>query len=100
MNQRENQEFELLGQKIRFKAQNELGVDARDVVERVRKEIFDISETSKNLDDKQAATLVALKLAAENLALEAEHKHHIKRLQSTAASALNLIEEVSPQVLS
>jgi hypothetical protein len=48
------------------------------------------------LSQSQVAVLLALKFAGEKLALEKEYRENIRLLRTTAADALQYIEEVSP----
>lgn len=97
-NVRENQEvFEVLGYKIKLKNDERLdGVSPTDIVDFVQTEAQKIFKQSPQLAPHQVAVLLALKFAGEKLALEKEYRENITELRTSAADALQYIEEVSP----
>lgn len=97
MNERnETTEFEVLGSKVKFKPDPALGVNPKDIIDRVNKEAELLKSQYHGLADGQIAVLVALKLAAESITSERDFKKNIEALQLSAQEALNLIEGVSP----
>ncbi|MBT3586795.1 MAG: cell division protein ZapA [Halobacteriovoraceae bacterium] len=94
---KESQDFEVLGYKIRLRADNDNErVAPAEAVERVRIEALKIREKAPNLAAGEVAILVALNLAEQNLLLADEYKDNIELLHSTAGDALKFIEEVTP----
>ena len=89
-------EFEILGNKVKLSQNAEQKVDPEYVVALVRDEVLHIKEANSTLSNERAFMLAALKLAADKLTLEEDFKKDINQLQSSAADALHLIEEVSP----
>lgn len=94
------QEFEVLGFKLRPKAEDGQLVDAQRVIELVQKEAMEIQKKHKNLDNGQVAILVSLKLAADKLTLEHECKNTLQQMKLTAQDALQLVDELSPPSMS
>jgi cell division protein ZapA (FtsZ GTPase activity inhibitor) len=89
--------FEVLGQKLKLKRDEKLdGIGPSDIVGFVQSEALKIINQSPQLSQSQVAVLLALKFAGEKLALEKEYRENIRLLRTTAADALQYIEEVSP----
>lgn len=89
--------FEVLGQKLKLKRDEKLdGIGPSDIVGFVQSEALKIINQSPQLSQSQVAVLLALKFAGEKLALEKEYRENITLLCTTAADALQFIEEVSP----
>lgn len=90
--------FEVLGQKLKLKKDEKLeGIGPSDIVGFVQSEALKIiSSSPQPLSQPQVAVLLALKFAGEKLALEKEYRENINLLRTTAADALQYIEEVSP----
>lgn len=89
--------FEVLGQKLKLKRDEKLdGVGPSDIVGFVQSEALKIINQSPQLSQSQIAVLLAMKFAGEKLALEKEYRENIRLLRTTAADALQFIEEVSP----
>jgi hypothetical protein len=97
-NVRENQEvFEVLGYRLKLKKDEQLnGVSPSDIVGFVQSEAQKIFNESPQLHPQQVAVLLSLKFAGEKLALEKEYRENIDQLRTTAADALQYIEDVSP----
>lgn len=95
-----NGEFDVLGYKVRFKADNPEAnpdeISASDIVNIVEQEANKIREAAPGLDNGKVAILVALKMAKEKMILEKEYRTNIDNLQRTAMDALQFIEEVTP----
>jgi hypothetical protein len=91
--------YEVLGQRLKLKKDEKLeGIGPSDIVGYVQSEALKIMNTTPHLNQNQIAVLLVLKLAGERLSLEKEYRENIKQLRSTAAEALQFIEEVSPSV--
>lgn len=91
--------FEVLGQRIKLKKDEALlGVGPSDIVGFVQSEAFKIMSQAPHLNQSQVAVLLALKLAGDRLALEKEYRENIQQLRSSAAEALQIIEEVAPTI--
>lgn len=90
------QEFEILGFRVRYKSDSSNQVSAGDVIESVLKEANSIKNRNINLDDKDVAILTALKIASDKLNIEKEYKRNVSDLQTKANYALNIIESISP----
>ena len=95
-------EFEILGLKLKFKpepSQEEIpnAVTAGEVVEYIQSEIIEVQKRSKKqLDATQIAILVALKTASEKLEMERGFSNKLKGLEKTATDALEYLNEVTP----
>lgn len=92
-------EFELLGQKIRFRPdESDVQFNAFDVVSLVKKKVDSIKEQNEALGDEQLSLLVALELAKEVISLNKEYRNNINELELVASKALEHIEEISSSV--
>ena len=90
----EEHTFDILGFKLRVRSdETEQQINAKDLVELVKKEASLLKEKSPNLLDGEAAILLALKYAKEKLVLENEYRTNIQELQTTARDALASIKE-------
>ncbi len=89
-------EFDVLGFCVKFRPSGDTKqVSPQKAVELVLKEANDIRSTGPRLDNGQLATLVALRLASENLELQKEYQKNIDQLQKSAIQALHSLEEAS-----
>ena len=96
MNEKDIIEFDVLGQKVRFRAKDEQGFHPALVVEYVQK-IANELQTNHSISDKtQLAVLTALKIAQDKLHLEGDYKQSIHDLQIVAKDALDMIDEAVP----
>jgi hypothetical protein len=97
-----DEEFEILGLKLKFKpgpSQEDTPstVTAGEVVEYIQSEIIEVQKQSKKqLDATQIAILVALKSASEKLEMERGFATKLKSLEKTATDALEYLNEVTP----
>jgi hypothetical protein len=96
-----DEEFEILGLKLKFTPEtdvdNQLGVGASEVVEYIQSEIIEIQKQSKrHLDPLQVAILVALKIGRENLETKKDFSMKLGQLEKTAKDALTYLNDVSP----
>lgn len=90
-------QFEILGFKVRFKAnEGEYHSTADEVVEQVQVAARQIKTQAPHLSEAQIAILVALKMANDYHVLASEYKHEITRLKKPVQEILGLIEEVVP----
>ncbi len=85
-------EFDVLGTSVRFRS-NEASreISAKEIVEFVYNEALKIKDSSPQLENKQLATLVALKIAEDFLSMRKEYRTNIDQLQLTAKDALECI---------
>ncbi len=88
---REN-EFNILGCKVKVMPDSEDGQLASIVVSLVSEEIIQLRAARPGLKDTDVAVLVALKMAQEKLKTEAEYKANVERLENTLIDAIQLIE--------
>jgi hypothetical protein len=95
-NSGEEQEFEILGIKVRFKPDSTNKIPAGEIIDTFLKEATKIKNGNINLKEKDMVTLVALKFISEKLELEKEYKGKVSDLQNVATNALNIIETISP----
>ena len=91
-------DFDFLGYKIRFRPEDENSqLSAQQIVDYVRSEANQILDKSPSLDRAKLAVLLSLKLGEELLSLKQEFKESIENLQSSACSALQFIDDVTPK---
>lgn len=91
-------EFDVIGYKIKLKAEHESGddeVSAFDVVDLVNHEAGKIRQKNAGLEDGQVAALTALKVASDILRMEKDFRENILNLQGNANEALRYIKDVS-----
>ena len=97
-------DYIVLGSRVKLNTdQKESGFDgasADEIVDQVRAEAEKLKMTSPHLDDGKIFLLVALKMAGDKRKLETEIAQNIKQLESSAADALQLIEDVTPTTFS
>ena len=100
MNGGKESEFDVLGSRIKFRAEATSGKGnihtPADIVEYVLNEAAALRSKNPSLEDKQLATLLALQFAREKLSLEKELQEGFANLHKGASQALQLIEEVCP----
>ncbi len=90
-------EYIVLGTKVRLNTgENANENSAEKIVSRVQAEAEKLKKSSPNLDEGKIFLLVALKMAEEKIELEKEFALNVKQLETSAADALNLIDEVAP----
>lgn len=89
-------EYNVLGSRIKLNAGDDTNANADKIVDKVKAEAEKIKLASPQLEDEKIFLLVALRMAEEKLELEKEFASNIKHLESSAAHALNLIDEVTP----
>ncbi len=93
MTQSQEQEFNVLGCKVKYKPEQNDSHNAKVVIDRVMAEVHDLKTKRPLLRDTDVAVLVALKMATEKIELEEEYKSNILKLEEsleTALQAMNL----------
>lgn len=93
MTQSQEQEFNVLGCKVKYKPEQNDSHNAKVVIDRVMAEVHDLKTKRPMLRDTDVAVLVALKMATERIELEEEYKTNILKLEEsleTALQAMNL----------
>lgn len=94
---KENDQFEILGTKLRLSSEGTpADVTPSEVVELVNREAQKVLTKSPHLNREKVMLLVALQMAGEKLALEKEYRDNIQKLQTSAQDALQFIEEAVP----
>lgn len=94
-------EFDVIGYKIKLKAEVESGSDeisAPNVVELVNREASRIQQKNPGLENGQIATLAALKIASDILRMEKDFRESVYNLQGSANQALGYIKGVSENI--
>lgn len=93
MSKDSRKEFVVLGSKVVIN-KDDSGIDPQSVVDKVLKEAAALKRVKPDLNNQSVATLVALKIASENLALEKEYKTNIEKLETSVSDALSFIDEL------
>jgi hypothetical protein len=88
MTQSQEQEFNVLGCKVKYRPEQNDSQNAKAVIDLVLQEVEDLKVKRPMLKDTDVAVLVALKLATENLQIEDEYRTNILRLEASLESAL------------
>lgn len=88
MTQSQEQEFNVLGCKVKYKPEQNDSHNAKAVIDFVMAEIHDLKSKRPMLRDTDVAVLVALKMATEKMQLENEYKENILRLEESLETAL------------
>lgn len=97
---KENEQFEILGTKLRLSSEGTpKDVAPSEVVALVNLEAQKVLVKSPQLDRDKVMLLVALQMAGEKIALEKEYRDNIQKLQTSAQDALQFIEEATPTTL-
>lgn len=97
-----DEEFEILGLKLKFTPEtdhgDQRGVGASEVVEYIQSEIIEVQKkTKRHLDPLQVAILVALKVGSDKLERQRDFSTKLGQLEKTAQDALTYLNEVSPK---
>lgn len=95
----EPETFDVLGYKVKI---GPAGVDAgandvpepQDVVDKVQSLANEIKELSTHLSSGEIATLVALKLAGENIRLEQKIQKEVSKIRDQAKEATDVLDQV------
>jgi cell division protein ZapA (FtsZ GTPase activity inhibitor) len=85
-------EYNILGCKVRLKADPSGNASATNAVEMVMDEIAKLRKINPNLKDTEVAVLVALNFASSKYFLEQEFKGNISELKASVKKALGMIE--------
>jgi cell division protein ZapA len=88
MTQSQEQEFSVLGCKVKYRPEQNDSHNAKAVIDLVLSEIQELKLVRPMLRDTDVAVLVALKLATEKLQLEDEYKTNILKLEESLETAL------------
>ena len=88
MTQSQEEEFNVLGCKVKYRPEQNDSQNAKAVIDIVLREVEDLKVKRPMLKDTDVAVLVALKLATERLKIEDEYRTNILRLEVSLESAL------------
>ena len=91
MTQSQEQEFNVLGCKVKYRPEQSDSHNAKAVIDLVLLEIQELKAKRPMLRDTDVAVLVALKMATEKLELENEYKTNILKLEESLESALQAV---------
>jgi cell division protein ZapA len=91
MTQGQEQEFSVLGCKVKYRPEQNDSHIARLVIEQVQEEVRQLQMKRPGLRDTDVAVLVALKMATEKLQLEDEYKQNTLKLEESLEAALSCI---------
>ena len=94
-NSLENNEFDVLGVKIKLKQGAVASVTPRDVVELVQNKIAQLKKMSPQLDNHKLMVLVSLDLAKEMLEAKASNQQTLESLEHKISKAYELLESDS-----
>lgn len=88
MTQSQEQEFDVLGCKVKYKPTLNDSHNAKAVIDLVISEISELKSKRPGLRDTDVAVLVALKMATEKMQIEDEYKMNILKLEESLKMAL------------
>jgi cell division protein ZapA (FtsZ GTPase activity inhibitor) len=88
MTQSQEQEFNVLGCKVKYRPEQNDSHNAKAVIELVMSEIADLKSKRPLLRDTDVAVLVALKMATDKKQIEDEYKTNILKLEESLETAL------------
>ncbi len=91
MTQSQEEEFNVLGCKVKYRPEQNDSQNAKAVIDIVLREVEDLKIKRPMLKDTDVAVLVALKLATERQQIEDEYRTNILRLEASLESALGAI---------
>lgn len=91
MTQSQEQEFDVLGCKVKYRPERHDSHNAKAVIDLVLLEIQELKTKRPLLRDTDVAVLVALKMATEKLELEDEYKMNILKLEESLETALQAL---------
>jgi cell division protein ZapA (FtsZ GTPase activity inhibitor) len=92
MTQSQEQEYNVLGCKVKYRPEQNDSHNAKAVIDLVVAEVQQLKEKRPMLRDTDVAVLVALKMATEKLQIEDEYKSNILKLEESLESALQATE--------
>lgn len=93
----EEQSFEVLGHRVRFRRGEHLSEHAAEAVERLSREANTFLKTSPQMGPEKALLLSALKLSLELVSAEKEYQEGLEKYQTTAEECLRMIEDIIPK---
>lgn len=85
-------DFEILGCRIKSRPEDSDKEIVRTVVELVQKEVAELLQGRPQMRATDAAVLVALKMATEKIKLESEFKSTVLRLESSMEHAMSQLQ--------
>lgn len=88
MTQSQEQEFNVLGCKVKYRPEQNDSHNAKAVIDLVLSEVDDLKSKRPMLRDTDVAVLVALKMATEKMQVEDEYKANILKLEQSLKMAL------------
>ncbi len=88
MTQSQEEEFNVLGCKVKYRPEQNDSQNSKAVIDIVLREVEDLKFKRPMLKDTDVAVLVALKLATERLQIEDEYRTNILRLEASLESVL------------
>ena len=91
MTQSQEQEFNVLGCKVKYRPEQNDSHNAKAVIDLVISEIQELKIKRPMLRDTDVAVLVALKLATEKLQVEDEYKNNILKLEESLETAIKAV---------
>ena len=91
MTQSQEQEFDVLGCKVKYKPSLNDNHNAKAVIDSVISEIQELKSKRPMLRDTDVAVLVALKMATEKMQIEDEYKTNILKLEESLETALQAV---------
>lgn len=91
MTQSQEEEFDVLGCKVKFKPSLNDNHNAKAVIDLVVSEIQELKLARPLLRDTDVAVLVALKMATERMRVEDEYHTNILKLEETLEMALQAV---------
>ena len=91
MTESQEEEFNVLGCKVKYKPEQNDSHVAKAVVELVLAEVQELRTKRPMLRDTDLAVLVALKMATEKWQLEEEYKNAILKLEGSLEKALQVV---------
>lgn len=91
MTQSQEQEFDVLGCKVKYRPERHDNHNAKAVIDLVLSEVQELKLKRPMLRDTDVAVLVALKIATEKLQVEDEYKTNILKLEESLETALQAV---------
>ncbi len=88
MTQSQEQEFNVLGCKVKYRPKQNDSHNAKAVIDLVLAEVEELKLKRPMLRDTDVAVLVALKIATEKMQIENEYKANILKLEESLKMAL------------
>lgn len=88
MTESQEQEFSVLGCKVKYRPNQNDSHIAKAVIDLVLAEIQELKQKRPMLRDTDVAVLVALKIATDKMQIEDEYKNNIFKLEHSLESAL------------